>query len=173
MGKRLDFIRKLLKERGFSPMHYGNRMFLSGADCIIQDGVTIGLDGFGYELDEKNRYEQFPHYGQVRLGDRVHILAPTVVCRGSVRDTIIGDDTKIAGNCQIGHNTRMGKACLIGPFTCVGGSAELGNGVRTGQFVYIAHGVKIGNNVDISSFTYVSKDVPDNAKVRGIPGEIQ
>lgn len=172
MGKRLDFIRSLVKERGTQPRHYGNLMYKSGRDCIVQDGCTVGLDGFGYELNESNQYEQFPHYRDVILGDRVHILAPTVVCRGNVRDTIIGDDCKIAGNCQIGHNTRMGKACLIGPFTCVGGSAELGNNVRTGQFVYIAHGVKIGNNVDISSFTYVSKDIPDNAKVRGIPGEV-
>ena len=154
--KRLEFIRKLIAERGNETEHYGVHEYVQkGKECVIQTGVTIGLDGFGYELNEKNQYEQFPHYGIVVLGDRVHILAPTVVCRGNVNDTVIGNDTKIAGNCQIGHNAHIGKSCLIGPFTCVGGSAVLGNNVRTGQFVYIAHGVTIGEKVDVSSFTYV------------------
>lgn len=170
--KRLAFIRKMIKERGRQPRHYGNLMFKQGKGCIIQEGVTIGLDGFGYERNEKGEYEQFPHYGDVILGDNVEILSPTVVCRGNMHDTVIEDGTKIAGNCQIGHNTRIGRNCLVGPFVCISGSAKLGDNVRIGQFVYIAHGVKIGDNVDISSFTYVSKDIPPNSKVRGIPGEI-
>lgn len=174
--KRLAFIRKLKRTKPYQEVH--NSMadmcfwVRKGTGCVIQEGVTIGFDGFGYERNDNGEYEKFPHYGKVILGNNVEVLAPTVICRGSMEDTIIGHGCKIAGNCQIGHNTRMGRNCLIGPFVCVGGSARLGDNVRTGQFVYIAHGVRIGSNVDISSFTYVSKDVPDGAKVRGIPGVI-
>jgi UDP-3-O-[3-hydroxymyristoyl] glucosamine N-acyltransferase len=173
MSKRLDFIRSIVSKRGINEIHRmiaGRKYVIKGYGCNIQEGVTIGLDGFGYEPDEDGVYVKFPHYGKIIIGHHVDILSPTVVCRGSMNDTIIGDGCKIAGNCQIGHNTSMGENCLIGPFTCVGGSARLGNNVRTGQFVYIAHGVTIGDDVDVSSFTYVSKDVPSGAKVRGIPG---
>jgi UDP-3-O-[3-hydroxymyristoyl] glucosamine N-acyltransferase len=174
MGKeRLDFIRKMIMERGIIQCNKNrSEYYIEGTNCNIQEGVSIGMDGFGYEKNEDGMYVKFPHYGYIRIGDNVDIYSPTVICRGSMYDTLINDGTKIAGNCQIGHNCTIGKNCLIGPFVCVGGSAILGDNVRVGQFVYIAHGVKIGNNVDVSSFTMVDKDIPDNSKVRGIPGVI-
>lgn len=173
LTKRLDFIRKLKVERGehncLDLKTAKNRYFDHGFGCNVQEGVLIGMDGFGYELDENTgKYVKFPHYGKVILGSYVDIFAPTVVCRGSVGNTIIGSGTKIAGNCQIGHNSQMGENCLIGPYVCVGGSTVIGDNVRIGQFVYIAHGVKIGNNVDISTSSHVFVDVPDDTKVKGV-----
>jgi len=172
---RLQFIRDLVAKRGYNPSMTkkdGLENLIKGENCDIQEGVIIGMDGFGYEQNEFGVYEKFPHYGKIILGDNVDVYAPTVLIRGSVHDTEIGNGTKIAGNCQIGHNCKIGKNCLIGPFVCVGGTSDIGDNVKIGQFVYIAHGIKIGSNCRISSFTMVTKDIPAGSKIRGIPGEL-
>jgi len=172
---RLEFIREQKRKHGFVEIMTVRATKLHvdiGEDCSIQDGVILGLDGFGYEKNEMGLYEKFPHYGKVIIGKQVDIYAGTTVQRGSTQDTIIGNGCKIAGQSQIGHNTVMGENCLIGARTIICGSAVLGDNVMTGEFVRIGHGVKIGNNVKISSFTNVTKDVSDDSHVRGIPGEI-
>lgn len=172
MGKeRLAFIRKLIRERG-NPNPYTVSTPVIGDNCVIQNGVIIGGDGFGYEMDDDGKWLHFPHYGGVIIGNDVDIYAGTTIQRGTTEDTIIGNNTKIAGHCQIGHNSFIGSNCLLGAYTLVCGSAELGDNVMTGEFVRIAPHVKIGNNVKISSYTNVTKDIPNNSHVRGIPGEL-
>jgi UDP-3-O-[3-hydroxymyristoyl] glucosamine N-acyltransferase len=174
VSDRLRFIRKC-KDKAWTEVHdtLDAKPFVTvGANCNIQEGVIVGLDGFGYEKNEAGEYEKFPHSGGVIIGNDVDILTGTCVMRGAVRDTSIGKGTKIASHCQIGHGSKIGRNCLLGAFTLVCGSVVLGDNIRTGQFVQISPHVKVGDNVDISSFTLVSKDVPPNSKVRGISGVI-
>lgn len=168
---RIDFIRKLKRDKQFTEVHHGG-LVLRGNNCNIQDGVVLGLDGLGYEQNEFGEYEKFPHYNMVNIGNNVDILAGTVVCRGTLRNTVIGDGCKIGGHCQIGHGVHLGKNCLIGTFTCIAGSCDIGDNLCTGQFVYIDSHTKIGNNVKIRSFSYVKGEIPDNATLQGVPAVI-
>ncbi len=43
-----------------------------GKDCVIQSGVSIGHDGFGYSEDEYNHKTMIPHHGGVVIGDNVY-----------------------------------------------------------------------------------------------------
>ncbi len=167
--ERLTFIRKqkATKEYVLSMnLKVAKKFVKHGVGCEVQEGAYIGMDGFSYEQNENGEYEKFPHYGKVIMGDFVHIYAGTNAQRGSMKDTIIGSGCKIAGNCQIGHNSEMGKNCLIGPFCTIGGSAILGDNVKMGQYVQIAHGIKIGNNVKISSYCHITKNIDNDSHVK-------
>ncbi len=49
---------------------------------------------------------------------------------------------------------------------------EIGNNVWIGDKVSINKGVKIGNNVIVGANSVVTKDIPDNAIVAGVPAKI-
>ena len=67
-----------------------------GNNCVIQSGVVIGVDGFAYERDEQSfELERFPHIGEVKIGNNVPVSCNCSIARGSLSDTIIGDDTKL------------------------------------------------------------------------------
>lgn len=172
MSERLTFIRQQKIKLGHDPIMdtkvaKSRKVVKHGFGCEFQEGVLIGMDGFGYEINENGEYEKFPHYEGVVIGDYVHIYSGTTVQRGGVKDTKIGYGTKIAGQCQIGHSCEIGRNCLIGARTIVCGSAVLGDNVRTGEFVRIAPHVKVGNNVKIRSYCNVTKDVPNDTHVTG------
>ena len=168
MTERLDFIRALVRDQGLYQVMSMREALQTGVvefegDNMIQEGVIMGLDGFGYEINEKGEYEKFPHYGKVIIEQGVDIYSGTTVQRGSTKDTVIQRGTKIAGNCNIGHNTNIGRHCLIGAHNILCGSVVLGHHVRTGEFVRIGHGIKIGNYSKIRSYSNIIKDLPDNA----------
>ncbi len=84
---------------------------LIGKSCVIQPGVTIGADGFAFERHQTGELQKFPHLKGVRIGNNVEIYANSSVARGSLSDTIIGDDTKIDALVHVAHNVSIGKSC--------------------------------------------------------------
>ena len=54
-----------------------------------------------------------PQVGRVIIQDDVEIGAGTAVDRGAIRDTVIGEGTKIDNHVQIAHNVSIGRHCVI------------------------------------------------------------
>ena len=68
-----------------------------GDQVVIQDGCKIGLKGFGF-IPLKGKNFRFPHIGKVILKDNVELGASCTIDRGSVGDTIIGENgIKLSG----------------------------------------------------------------------------
>ena len=74
-----------------------------GSRVILQPGVSIGSEGFGYELQE-GRHRSIPQIGIVVLEDEVEVGANSTIDRARFGKTIIGEGTKIDNLVQIGHN---------------------------------------------------------------------
>jgi len=140
-----------------------------GRRVKIGPGARIGFDGFGYEKNEENGWEQFPHRGKVIIGDDVDIGANTCIDRGNLKDTIIGDGTKIDNLTHIAHNAVIGKNCIIVCLVCVAGSAQIGDNSWIAPGVIIRDGIKVGKNVTVGMGAIVTKDVRDNVTVIGNP----
>ena len=83
-----------------------------GDEVIIQPGVVIGASGFGFASGPEGR-RKIPQLGRVIVQDRVEIGANSTIDRGALGDTMIGEGSKIDNLVQIGHNTRMGRHCVI------------------------------------------------------------
>lgn len=84
-----------------------------GEDCVIFAGAVIGGEAFYYKMRPSGQRDQMLTKGRVIIEDRVHIGANTTIDRGVSHDTRIGADSKIDNLVQIGHDTVIGKCCLI------------------------------------------------------------
>jgi len=83
---------------------------LVGDRVIIHSGVRIGQDGFGFAMG-RSGHLKVPQIGRVIVQDDVEIGANTTIDRGALKDTIIGEGTKIDNLVQIGHNVVVGRHC--------------------------------------------------------------
>jgi UDP-3-O-[3-hydroxymyristoyl] glucosamine N-acyltransferase len=141
-----------------------------GRDVNIYSGAVIGSNGFGYHKIEGN-LKAISHIGRVIIGDRVDIGALTMIDRGTIGDTIIGDGTKIDNSVHIAHNVKIGKNVIILAQVGIAGSCEVGdNAIIAGQ-VGIADHVKIGKNARVAAKSGVAKDVKEGESVFGYPAD--
>lgn len=122
---------------------------LVGNGVIIHAGVSIGQDGFGFAMSGKGHLK-VPQIGRVIIQDQVEIGANTTIDRGALRDTIIGEGSKIDNLVQIGHNVVIGRHCVIVSQTGISGSTELGDFVVLGGQVGVVGHVKIGAGAQIA-----------------------
>jgi UDP-3-O-[3-hydroxymyristoyl] glucosamine N-acyltransferase len=141
---------------------------LVGNGVIIHAGVRIGQDGFGFAMGPDGHIK-VPQIGRVIIQDEVEIGANTAIDRGALKDTIIGEGTKIDNLVQIGHNVIMGRGCVIVGQTGISGSAELGDFVvMGGQSGLVGH-VKVGSGAQIAGGSHAKNDVPAGARMGGTP----
>ena len=104
-----------------------------------------------------------PQIGRVIIQDSVEIGANTTIDRGSLRDTVVGEGTKIDNLVQIGHNVVIGRHCVIVAQTGISGSSQLGDFVVLGGQVGVVGHVKIGAGAQIAASSNVHGDVPPGA----------
>ncbi|KAF7060687.1 hypothetical protein CFC21_067465 [Triticum aestivum] len=140
-----------------------------GEFCTIHNGACIGQDGFGFFVDQDGQVKKKPQELYARIGDNVEIGANTCIDRGSWRDTMIGDDTKIDNLVQIGHNVVIGKCCMICGQVGIAGSATLGDYVVLGGRVAIRDHVSIASKVRLAANSLATKDIQEPGDYGGFP----
>ena len=144
------------------------RNTIIGNNVVIQDGCKIGLKGSGFiPLKEKNL--RFPHVGKVILKDNVELAANCTIDRGSIGDTVVGENTFLDNQVHVAHNVKIGDNCMIAGQVGFAGSSIIGNNVSIGGQAGISGHLKIGNNVKIGGGSGVVKDVPEGTVVMGYP----
>ena len=143
---------------------------LIGNNVSILDGAVIGKKGFGF-FPDKNKNIKYPHIGMVIIGNNVEIGCNNTIDRGSLSNTIIGDNSFLDNQVHIAHNVKIGKNCIITAQVGFAGSSTLGNKVMIGGQAGISGHLKIGSNVQIGGGSGVIKNIPDNSKVMGYPAK--
>jgi UDP-3-O-[3-hydroxymyristoyl] glucosamine N-acyltransferase len=142
---------------------------LIGDRVRLHAGVRIGQDGFGYVLGPTGHLK-VPQVGRVIIRDDVEIGANSTVDRGFIKDTVIGEGTKIDNLVQVAHNVVIGRHCILVSQSGVAGSAELGDFVIMGAHAGVVEHVKVGNGALIAGMCHVKDDVPAGARMGGTPG---
>ena len=140
-----------------------------GDNCIIQSGVSVGEDGFAYERNESLELEAFPHFGKVVIGNNVEISTNCSIARGSLKDTVLHDGTKIDALVHVAHNVNIGRNCSLTAGTIIGGSTTIGDTCWLGLNSTVKHKLQIGNKAIIGSGASVIDNVPDEDIVAGVP----
>lgn len=148
---------------------YGNTTI--GNNVTIDSCTVIGADGFGFEKNNSNKWEKFPHIGGVIINDDVEIGANTCIDRGTLENTVIGKRTKIDNLVHIAHNVKIGNDCMVVAQSLIAGSCKVSNNVYIAMSACIRNGVKIGKNATIGMGAVVTKHVPANATVIGVPAK--
>lgn len=140
-----------------------------GERCEIQSGTVIGHDGFGYTDDKEGTKKMIKHYGGVKIHDDVFIGMNNTIARGTIDDTVIGKNTKMADLNHIGHNTKIGCSCTI-ISSNIYGSCEINNNTYISASV-IKNQTEIGGNCIIGMGSIVTKDISDNLVIVGNPAK--
>jgi UDP-3-O-[3-hydroxymyristoyl] glucosamine N-acyltransferase len=141
---------------------------LIGDGVIIHPGARIGQDGFGYVMSPKG-HSKVPQVGRVIIQDRVEIGAGTTIDRGAIRDTVIGEGTKIDNLVQIAHNVTIGRHCILVSQVGISGSVTIGDFVVMAGQAATADHVTIGSGAVLAGRAGVISDVPPGAKWGGFP----
>lgn len=141
-----------------------------GCRTIIHAGVRIGQDGFGFAMGIKGHLK-VPQLGHVFIGNDVEIGANTTIDRGSGRDTLIGNGTKIDNLVQIAHNVRIGRHCVIVAQVGIAGSTVLEDFVVVGGQSAIAGHLCIGRGARLAAASRLMRDVPSGERWGGMPAK--
>ena len=158
-----------------------------GARCIIQPGAKIGGDGFSFVTAEPSTVEsarqtlgdqgeaeaqpwiRIHSLGSVSIGDDVEIgMGCTIDC-GTIRDTQIGNNTKLDNQVHMGHNVSIGDNSLICGQVGIAGSARIGNNVVLAGQCGVNDNIFVGDGVIAGGGTKLMSNVPAGRTMLGYP----
>jgi UDP-3-O-[3-hydroxymyristoyl] glucosamine N-acyltransferase len=140
-----------------------------GDSVVLQNGVVIGSDGFGFAKDDFGRWHKIMQSGPAVVEDDVEIQANACIDRASVGETHIGRGSKIDNLVQVGHGSRVGEDTLLCAQVGLAGSTDVGNDVILAGQVGVAGHCSIGDGAIATAQTGIPSDVAAGAVVSGYP----
>ncbi len=143
---------------------------LIGNGVIIHPGCRIGQDGYGF-VPGPAGHTKVPQIGRVLIQNMVEIGAGTTIDRGALRDTVIGEGTKIDNLVQVGHNVVIGRNCIVVSQSGIAGSSVLGDGVVLAARVGVSDHAVIGDGAQIAARSSVVGEVPPGVRWGGSPAK--
>jgi UDP-3-O-[3-hydroxymyristoyl] glucosamine N-acyltransferase len=141
-----------------------------GDNVIIHAGTILGADAFYYKKRPEG-FDQLLSGGRVIIQDNVGIGALCTIDKGVTGDTTIGEGTKIDNQVQIGHDTIIGKKCLIAAQTGIAGCVVIEDEVTFWGQSGTTSGITIGAKAVIQAQSGVGKSLEGGKVYFGSPAE--
>jgi sugar O-acyltransferase (sialic acid O-acetyltransferase NeuD family) len=104
----------------------------------------------------------------VSLGEGTQIMAGAVIQPGCM----IGENVIINTGAIVDHDCRVGNHVQISPGAVLSGGVGIGSKTHIGTGVSVIQGIRIGVSVLVAAGSVVTRDIPDNVCVRGVPAQI-
>ena len=140
-----------------------------GNRVILQNGVVIGGDGFGFAKRADGTWHKIVQHAPVVIEDDVEIQANSCIDRATVGETRIRRGAKIDDLVLVGHACEVGENPILCGQVGLAGSTRVGdNCILAGQVGTAGH-LEIGNGATVTSKTGVHSDVPPGALHSGYP----
>jgi UDP-3-O-[3-hydroxymyristoyl] glucosamine N-acyltransferase len=140
-----------------------------GNRVILQNGVVIGGDGFGFAKRSDGRWHKIMQNAPVVIEDDVEIQANACIDRATVGETRIGRGTKIDNLVLVGHACTVGEDTLLCGQVGLAGTTHVGDRcILAGQVGAAGH-LTIGDGATLTAQSGVATDVPPNAVYSGYP----
>ena len=140
-----------------------------GHRVILQNGVVVGADGFGFARRTDGSWMKMLQTGPAVIEDDVEIQANACVDRATVGETRVRRGAKIDNLVQVGHASSVGENTLLCAQTGLAGTTRVGNGcILAGQVGAAGH-LTIGDGAVITAQSGVPGDVPAKAQYSGYP----
>ncbi|MGB1313375.1 UDP-3-O-(3-hydroxymyristoyl)glucosamine N-acyltransferase [Bizionia paragorgiae] len=139
-----------------------------GDNVTIHAGTVLGGSAFYYKKRPEG-YDQLVSGGRVIIENNVHIGALCSIDKGVTGDTTIGEGSKLDNQIQVGHDTIIGKNCLIASQTGIAGCCIVEDGVTLWGQVGTTSGITIGENAVVLGQAGVTKSISGNKTYSGTP----
>lgn len=139
-----------------------------GDNVIIHSGTVLGADAFYYKKRPEG-FDQLISGGRVVIENNVGIGANCTIDRGVTGDTTIEEGTKMDNMIQVGHDTIIGKKCLIASHTGIAGCVVIEDEVTLWGQVGVTSGIRIGTKAVVLGQTGVSKSIEGGKTYWGTP----
>ena len=139
-----------------------------GNNVTIHSGTILGADAFYYK-NRPDKFDKLLSGGNVVIEDYVDIGALCTIDKGVTASTIIKEGTKIDNQVHIGHDTVIGKRCLIASQVGISGCVIIEDFVTIWGQAGITSGITIGEKAIVSAQSGVSKSLEGHKSYFGTP----
>jgi UDP-3-O-[3-hydroxymyristoyl] glucosamine N-acyltransferase len=141
-----------------------------GDEVIIHSGVVLGADAYYFQRRPEG-WKKLESCGRVVIEDKVEIGAVTTIDRGVSGDTIVSFGTKLDNHVQIGHDTYVGRNCLIGAHCAIAGVTRIEDDVILWARVSVNKDLVIGKKAIVLAMSGVDKSLEGGKTYWGVPAD--
>jgi len=154
----------------FAHAHAVVREFCSiGNRVILQNGVILGADGFGFAKRKDGTWHKILQSGPVVIEDDVEIQANACVDRATIGETRVGSGAKLDDMVMVGHGSQVGANTLLCAQVGLAGSTKVGRDcILAGQVGSGGH-LTIGDRTLITAQSGIPHDLEGDAHYSGSP----
>jgi len=154
----------------FSHAHAVVREFCRIGDRVmLQNGVVIGGDGFGFARQKDGAWHKMLQSGPTVLEDDVEVQSNSCIDRATIGETRIGRGAKIDDLVLVGHGSRVGANTLLCGQVGLAGSTKVGSDcILAGQVGSAGH-ITIGDRTLITAQSGIPHDLAGNTHYSGTP----
>ena len=140
-----------------------------GHRVILQNGVVVGGDGFGFAKTSEGAHFKIVQSGVTVIEDDVEIQTLSSVDRATVGETWVKRGAKIDSLVQVGHACVVGEDNIICAQTGLAGSSVLEKNVLLAGQVGVSGHLTIHDNAIVYAQSGIGGDVKEGAVVSGSP----
>jgi len=129
-----------------------------GKRAVLHGGCIIGSDGFGFANDA-GEWVKIPQLGGVVIGDDFEAGANSVIDRGALNNTVIGNCVKLDNLVHIAHNVEIGDATAMAGMSAVAGGTKIGKGCTLAGRVGVIGHLEVCDNVHLTVTTLLTRSI--------------
>lgn len=141
-----------------------------GDNVTIHSGTVLGGDAFYYKKRTEG-FDKLVSGGRIIIEDHVDIGAGCTIDRGVTGNTRIGEGSKLDNQIQVGHDTVIGKKCLIASQCGIAGCVVIEDEVTLWGQVGVISGITIGEKAVVLAQAGVGKTLEGGKTYFGSPAE--